>query len=64
MSTTLITGGTVVTASGTLDADVLVAGEKIAAVLARWDDPASHPRGIPSPRTPLADPPGRAWPGT
>ena len=34
MSTTLITGGTVVTASGTLDADVLVAGEKIAAVLA------------------------------
>ncbi len=35
MSTTLITGGTVVTASGTLDADVLVAGEKIAAVLAR-----------------------------
>ena len=35
MSTTLIKGGTVVTASGTLDADVLVAGEKIAAVLAR-----------------------------
>ena len=35
MSTTLITGGTVVTASGTLDADVLVAGEKIAAVLGR-----------------------------
>ena len=35
MSTTLISGGTVVTASGTLDADVLVAGEKIAAVLAR-----------------------------
>ena len=31
----LISGGTVVTASGTLDADVLVAGEKIAAVLAR-----------------------------
>ena len=35
MSTTLISGGTVVTASGTLDADVLVDGEKIAAVLAR-----------------------------
>jgi len=35
MSTTLVSGGTVVTASGTLDADVLVAGEKIAAVLAR-----------------------------
>ncbi len=35
MSTTLISGGTVVTAAGTLDADVLVAGEKIAAVLAR-----------------------------
>ena len=35
MSTTLISGGTVVTASGTLDADVLVAGEKIAAVFAR-----------------------------
>jgi dihydropyrimidinase len=35
MSTTLIKGGTVVTASGTLDADVLVAGEKIGAVLAR-----------------------------
>src|SRR3984893_10510662 len=33
--TILIKGGTVVTASGTLDADVLVAGEKIAAVLAR-----------------------------
>ena len=33
VSTTLISGGTVVTASGTLDADVLVAGEKIAAVL-------------------------------
>src|ERR1700759_1919145 len=35
MSTTLISGGTMVTASGTLDADVLVAGEKIAAVFAR-----------------------------
>jgi dihydropyrimidinase len=32
---TLITGGTVVTASGTQDADVLVEGEKIAMVLAR-----------------------------
>src|SRR5215469_4284785 len=31
----LIRGGTVVTAEGTLDADVLVEGEKIAAVLAR-----------------------------
>jgi dihydropyrimidinase len=36
---TLITGGTVVTAEGTLEADVLVVGEKIAAVLAR--DPAT-----------------------
>jgi len=35
VSTTLIAGGTVVTAAGTQDADVLVAGEKIAAVLAR-----------------------------
>ena len=35
MSTTLISGGTVVTAEGTLDADVLVEGEKIAVVLAR-----------------------------
>jgi dihydropyrimidinase len=35
MSTTLISGGTVVTAEGTLDADVLVDGEKIAAVLPR-----------------------------
>jgi dihydropyrimidinase len=33
--TILISGGTVVTAEGTIDADVLVAGEKIAAVLAR-----------------------------
>src|SRR5450755_61018 len=42
--TILISGGTVVTASGTLDADVLVAGEKIAAVLARevtGDTPAA-----------------------
>jgi dihydropyrimidinase len=31
----LITGGTVVTAEGTLEADVLVVGDKIAAVLAR-----------------------------
>ena len=36
---TLISGGTVVTAEGTLAADVLVVGEKIAAVLAR--DPAT-----------------------
>ena len=35
MSTILIKGGTVVTAGGTLDADVLVDGEKIAAVIAR-----------------------------
>ena len=34
---TLISGGTVVTAGGTLAADVLVVGEKIAAVLARGD---------------------------
>jgi dihydropyrimidinase len=35
VSTILIKGGTVVTAGGTLDADVLVDGEKIAAVIAR-----------------------------
>jgi dihydropyrimidinase len=35
MSSILIRGGTVVTAEGTLDADVLVDGEKIAAVVAR-----------------------------
>ena len=35
MSTILIAGGTVVTAAGTLDADVLTDGEKIAAVLPR-----------------------------
>ncbi|MGH3244838.1 MAG: amidohydrolase family protein, partial [Trebonia sp.] len=34
MMSTLITGGTVVTASGTLEADVIIEGEKIAAVLA------------------------------
>ena len=33
--TTLITGGTVVTAEGALEADVVIEGEKIAAVLAR-----------------------------
>ncbi len=35
MSSILIKGGTVVTAGGTLEADVLVDGEKIAAVIAR-----------------------------
>ncbi|HEY0933071.1 MAG TPA: dihydropyrimidinase [Trebonia sp.] len=35
MSMRIITGGTVVTAEGTLDADVVVEGEKIAAVLTR-----------------------------
>src|SRR6516225_3191905 len=35
MSTTLITGGTVVTASGTQDADVLLEGEQIAMVMCR-----------------------------
>ena len=35
MSSILISGGTVVSASGTLDADVLVEGEKIAMVLCR-----------------------------
>ncbi len=40
---TLITGGTVVTATGTLAADVLIVGEKIAAVFARGEttDPAT-----------------------
>ena len=42
MSTTLISGGTVVTASGTLDADVLIAGEKIAAVLAQAISTLEH----------------------
>ena len=45
MSTTLISGGTVVTASGTLDADVLVAGEKIAAVFARDVTPTGEAAG-------------------
>jgi len=35
----LISGGTVVTATGTMAADVLVDGEKFAAVVARDDDP-------------------------
>jgi dihydropyrimidinase len=35
----LISGGTVVTATGTMPADVLVEGEKIAAVVARDDSP-------------------------
>jgi dihydropyrimidinase len=35
VTSTLITNGTVVTAEGTLDADVLIDGEKIAAVVAR-----------------------------
>jgi dihydropyrimidinase len=35
----LISGGTVVTAAGTMPADVLVEGEKIAAVVARDDSP-------------------------
>ncbi|MBV9452117.1 MAG: dihydropyrimidinase [Streptosporangiaceae bacterium] len=38
MTRTFITNGVVVTSSGTLDADVLVDGEKIAAVLAREPD--------------------------
>jgi dihydropyrimidinase len=44
----LITGGTVVTAEGTLEADVLVEGEKIAAVIARGG-------GLPGTTWPLAD---------
>jgi dihydropyrimidinase len=38
VSSTLIVGGTVVSASGTQDADVLVEGEKIAVILARQPD--------------------------
>ena len=53
MSTTLIQGGTVVTASGTLDADVLVAGEKIAAVFARDVTPTGE-------AAPAADKPSTA----
>jgi len=45
----LIAGGTVVTAEGTLEADVLVEGEKIAAVLARGAG------GLPGTTWPLAD---------
>src|SRR6202034_1009144 len=50
MSTILISGGTVVTAGGTLDADVLVAGERIAAVLARdlTGEPGAPPGGAPA----------------
>jgi dihydropyrimidinase len=40
MSTTLILGGTVVTAEGTLDADVVIDGEKITAVLVRLPNEA------------------------
>ena len=40
----LISGGTVVTATGTMPADVLVDGEKVAAVAVR-DDPAERLRG-------------------
>ena len=46
MSTTLITGGTVVTATGRVAADVLVDGETIVAVLAPGSHAARHrPRG-------------------
>ena len=41
MNGILVKGGTVVTAEGTLDADVLVDGEKIAAVVARLPNAAS-----------------------
>ena len=47
MTTTLITGGTVVTATGRSAADVLIDGETIVAVLAPGLDAARHrPRGI------------------
>ena len=48
--TILISGGTVVTAEGTLAADVLVAGEKIAAVLARdlTGEPGQPPADAPA----------------
>jgi dihydropyrimidinase len=50
MSTTLISGGTVVTTTGTIEADVLVAGEKIAAVLARdlTGEPGQPPADAPA----------------
>jgi dihydropyrimidinase len=48
--TILISGGTVVTAEGTLAADVLVAGERIAAVLARdlTGEPGAPPADAPA----------------
>jgi len=45
----LISGGTVVTATGTIPADVLVDGEKIAALLARDDDSPERLSGTPAP---------------
>jgi dihydropyrimidinase len=51
----LISGGTVVTAAGPMPADVLVDGEKIAAVMAR-DDSAERLRpGQPGAQAPGAD---------
>ena len=55
MSTTLISGGTVVSPSGTLDADVLVTGEKIAAVLAREVTGDADPKAPESPAAVAAD---------
>ncbi|HEY2265730.1 MAG TPA: amidohydrolase family protein, partial [Streptosporangiaceae bacterium] len=48
--TILISGGTVVTASGTIAADVLIAGERIAAVLARdlTGEPGAPPADAPA----------------
>src|SRR5205814_377064 len=57
---TLISGGTVVTAAGPVPADVLVDGETIAAVVARDDSPErlrpeAAGRGRPGAQPPTAD---------
>ena len=61
MSRLLVEGGTVVTASGPVAADVLVDGEKVVALLAPGSSPASSPAsslGGSAARSPGGSPPG------
>ena len=57
MSRLLVEGGTVVTASGPVAADVLVDGEKVVALLAPGSSPASSLGGSAA-RSPGGSPPG------
>ena len=57
MSRLLVEGGTVVTASGPVAADVLVDGEKVVALLAPGSSPASSPGGSAA-RSPADSPSG------